>query len=130
MIPEFRGHMDPLRASYDTAVAKKRDYGAPAMAAIRKAYEDAGQHIFKDLTPPTCVRHKRGRDQWPRHALRAHAYRLPTPTHFTKSASTRANGPQSRLFDGRSGARAAEHGRRPLRSGAFGPIRSPAGARG
>ncbi|MBO0676605.1 LLM class flavin-dependent oxidoreductase [Mycolicibacterium sp. S2-37] len=51
VIPEFRGHLDPLRASYDRVIAKKRDYGAPAMAAIRKAYEDAGQTMPDDLNP-------------------------------------------------------------------------------
>ncbi|MGO9155478.1 LLM class flavin-dependent oxidoreductase [Mycobacterium sp.] len=51
VIPEFRGHLDPLRASYDMVVAKKRDYGAPAMAAIKKAYEDAGQQMPEDLNP-------------------------------------------------------------------------------
>lgn len=35
--------LEPLRASYDMVVSKKREYGAPAMAAIKKAYEDAGQ---------------------------------------------------------------------------------------
>lgn len=51
VIPEFRGHLDPLRASYDMVVKKKRDYGAPAMAAIQKAYEDAGQKMPDDLNP-------------------------------------------------------------------------------
>jgi limonene 1,2-monooxygenase len=51
VIPEFRGHLDPLRASYDMVVAKKKDYGAPAMAAIKKAYEDAGQQMPEDLNP-------------------------------------------------------------------------------
>ena len=32
-------------------VAKKRDYGAPAMAAIKKAYEDVGQQMPEDLNP-------------------------------------------------------------------------------
>lgn len=36
VIPDFRGHLEPLRASYDTVVAKKKDYGAPVMAAIKK----------------------------------------------------------------------------------------------
>ncbi len=30
---------------------KKRDYRAPAMAAIKKAYEDAGQQMPDDLNP-------------------------------------------------------------------------------
>jgi limonene 1,2-monooxygenase len=51
VIPEFRGHLDPLRASYDMVVAKKKDYGAPAMAAIKKAYEDAGQQMPEGLNP-------------------------------------------------------------------------------
>jgi limonene 1,2-monooxygenase len=51
VIPEFRGHLEPLRARYDRVVAKKRDYGAPAMAAIKKAYEDAGQQMPEDLNP-------------------------------------------------------------------------------
>jgi limonene 1,2-monooxygenase len=32
-------------------VAKKRDYGAPAMAAIEKASEDAGLQMREDLNP-------------------------------------------------------------------------------
>ncbi len=59
VIPEFRGHLDPLRASYDTVVAKKRDYGAPAMAAIKRAYEDAGQQMPEDLNPTNL------RQAWP-----------------------------------------------------------------
>lgn len=63
VIPEFRGHLDPLRASYDTVVAKKRDYGAPAMAAIQKAYEDAGQRMPADLNPTnlrwSCIPYRR-----------------------------------------------------------------------
>ena len=51
VIPEFRGHLEPLRASYDMVVSKKKDYGAPAMAAIKKAYEDAGQQMPEDLNP-------------------------------------------------------------------------------
>ena len=51
VIPEFRGHLNLLRASYDMVVSKKRDYGAPAMAAIQKAYEDAGQKMPDDLNP-------------------------------------------------------------------------------
>jgi limonene 1,2-monooxygenase len=51
VIPEFRGHLEPLRASYDMVVSKKGDYGAPAMAAIKKAYEDAGQQMPEDLNP-------------------------------------------------------------------------------
>ena len=51
VIPEFRGHLEPLRASYDMVVSKNRDYGAPAMAAIKKAYEDAGQRMPEDLDP-------------------------------------------------------------------------------
>jgi limonene 1,2-monooxygenase len=49
VIPEFRGHLDPLRASYAMVLAKRGDYGAPAMAAIKKAYEDAGQQMPDDL---------------------------------------------------------------------------------
>lgn len=49
VIPEFSGHMEPLRASYDTVVSKKRDYGQSALAAIKKAYVDAGQEMPDDL---------------------------------------------------------------------------------
>ncbi len=49
--PYHPGHLDPLRTSYDTVVAKKGDYGGPAMAAIKKAYEDAGQEMPEDLNP-------------------------------------------------------------------------------
>jgi len=51
VMPELRGHLAPLRASYDMVAANKRDYGAPAMAAIRKAYEDAGEPLPAGLAP-------------------------------------------------------------------------------
>ena len=51
VIPEFRGHLAPLRASYETVIRNKRDYGVPAMAAIKRAYEDAGQEMPDDLNP-------------------------------------------------------------------------------
>jgi limonene 1,2-monooxygenase len=50
VIPHFKGMLDPLRASYDTVVANKRSYGGPAMAAIAKAFEDAGKPFPDDLT--------------------------------------------------------------------------------
>ena len=42
--------LDPLQASYDMVVGNKRSYGGPAMAAITKAFEDAGQAMPDDLT--------------------------------------------------------------------------------
>jgi len=50
VIPHFTGMLDPLRASYDTVVANKRTYGGPAMAAITKAFADAGKPLPDDLT--------------------------------------------------------------------------------
>ena len=50
VIPEMKGHIAPLRRSYDTVVANKRSYGAPALESIRKAYEDAGVDMPDDLT--------------------------------------------------------------------------------
>lgn len=50
VIPEFKGHMEPLRRSYDTVVANKRSYGGPALESIKKAYEDAGVPMPADLT--------------------------------------------------------------------------------
>ena len=51
VIPHFRGHLDPLVGSYEAVIANKRDYAAPAMAAIAKAYADAGRELPADLTP-------------------------------------------------------------------------------
>jgi len=51
VIPEFKGHLAPLRRSYDTVVANKRIYGEPALESIRKAYEDAGVSMPADLNP-------------------------------------------------------------------------------
>ena len=50
VIPEFKGHMEPLRRSYDTVVVNKRSYGGPALESIKKAYEDAGVPMPADLT--------------------------------------------------------------------------------
>ena len=43
VMPEVRGQIAPLRASYDMVAANKRSYGGPAMAAVAKAYADAGE---------------------------------------------------------------------------------------
>ena len=50
VVPQFKGMLDPMRASYDTVVANKRSYGGPAMAAIAKAFSDAGKPMPDDLT--------------------------------------------------------------------------------
>lgn len=50
VIPHFQSTTDPLRASYEACIAKKRSYAAPAMAAIAKAYEDAGKELPPELT--------------------------------------------------------------------------------
>jgi limonene 1,2-monooxygenase len=51
VLPHFKGMIDPLRASYDTVVRNKRSYGEPVMAAIAKAYADAGRPMPDDLNP-------------------------------------------------------------------------------
>ena len=51
VIPELRGHLDSLRASYDMVAGNKRAYGGPALAAIRRAYDDAGEPVPADLDP-------------------------------------------------------------------------------
>lgn len=53
VIPHFTGMLDPLRSSYDMVVRNKRSYGTPAMAAIAKAYADAGQTMPDNLNPAT-----------------------------------------------------------------------------
>jgi limonene 1,2-monooxygenase len=53
VIPHFTGMLDPLRSSYDMVVRNKRSYGPPAMAAIAKAYADAGETMPDDLNPAT-----------------------------------------------------------------------------
>jgi limonene 1,2-monooxygenase len=49
VVPHFTGVLDPVRASYEMCVSKKREYGPPALAAIAKAYTDAGQEMPADL---------------------------------------------------------------------------------
>jgi limonene 1,2-monooxygenase len=51
VMPELRGHLAPLRASYDMVASNKRSYGGPAVAAIRQAYADAGEVVPDDLSP-------------------------------------------------------------------------------
>ena len=51
VIPHFSGMLDPLRSSYDMVAGNKRAYGAPVMAAIAKAYDDAGKLMPSDLSP-------------------------------------------------------------------------------
>ena len=51
VMPELRGHLAPLRASYEMVAANKRSYGGPAMAAIRQAYDDAGEAMPDGLDP-------------------------------------------------------------------------------
>jgi hypothetical protein len=50
VVPHFTGVLDPARGSYEMCASKKREYGGPAMAAIAKAYEDAGKELPADLT--------------------------------------------------------------------------------
>jgi limonene 1,2-monooxygenase len=51
VMPEMRGHLASLRASYDMVAANKRSYGGPAVAAIRQAFTAAGEEIPDDLSP-------------------------------------------------------------------------------
>jgi limonene 1,2-monooxygenase len=51
VLPELKGQLAPLRSSYEMVAANKRSYGAPAMAAISRAFEDAGEPMPDDLTP-------------------------------------------------------------------------------
>jgi len=50
VMPELRRRLAPLPASYAMVAANKRSYGAPAMAAIRKAY-DAGETVPDGMDP-------------------------------------------------------------------------------
>jgi limonene 1,2-monooxygenase len=51
VMPEVRGQLAPLRASYEMVAANKRSYGAPAMAAVAKAYADAGEAMPDGMNP-------------------------------------------------------------------------------
>src|SRR4051794_27311276 len=51
VLPELKGQLAPLRSSYEMVAANKRSYGAPAMAAITRAFEDAGEPMPDDLAP-------------------------------------------------------------------------------
>ena len=49
VIPHFKGMIAPLRASYEMVAGNKASYGKVAMAAITKAYDDAGKAMPTDL---------------------------------------------------------------------------------
>jgi limonene 1,2-monooxygenase len=49
VIPHFKGMIEPLRASYEMVAGNKASYGKVAMAAITKAYDDAGKAMPTDL---------------------------------------------------------------------------------
>jgi limonene 1,2-monooxygenase len=49
VIPHFKGMIEPLRASYAMVAGNKASYGKVAMAAITKAYDDAGKPMPTDL---------------------------------------------------------------------------------
>lgn len=51
VIPRFKHMLEPLQSSYDMVVRNKASYGKPAMAAIARAYADAGQPMPEDLNP-------------------------------------------------------------------------------
>ncbi len=51
VMPELRGQLAPLRASYEMVAANKRTYGGPALAAVTKAYAEAGEPLPDDLSP-------------------------------------------------------------------------------
>ncbi len=51
VIPHFNGMINPLQRSYDRVVANKASYGGPVMAAIARAYEDAGQPLPDGMSP-------------------------------------------------------------------------------
>jgi limonene 1,2-monooxygenase len=53
VLPHFSGVLDPLRSSYDMVARNKRTYGQPVMAAIAKAYADAGKELPDELNPAT-----------------------------------------------------------------------------
>lgn len=56
VIPEFRGHMEPLRASYDMVVAKKRDYGARRWLRSKRPTRTPASRCPRTSIPPTCGR--------------------------------------------------------------------------
>jgi limonene 1,2-monooxygenase len=53
VVPHFSRMLDPLRASFEMVVRNKATYGKPVMAAISKAYADAGKELPEDLNPAT-----------------------------------------------------------------------------
>jgi limonene 1,2-monooxygenase len=53
VLPHFSGVLDPLRSSYEMVARNKRTYGQPVMAAIAKAYADAGKELPDELNPAT-----------------------------------------------------------------------------
>ena len=51
VMPEVRGQIAPLRASYEMVATNKRSYGGPALAAVAKAFADAGESMPDDMNP-------------------------------------------------------------------------------
>ena len=51
VLAHFSTMLDPLRASYSMVAGGKAAFGVQAMAAIAKAYGDAGQEMPGDLSP-------------------------------------------------------------------------------
>ena len=49
VIPHFKHMIEPLRSSYEMVAGNKATYGKVAMAAITKAYDDAGKAMPTDL---------------------------------------------------------------------------------
>ena len=51
VVPQFQGLLGSVERSYQYVVDNRRGYGGPALAAIHRAYTDAGKEIPPELTP-------------------------------------------------------------------------------
>jgi limonene 1,2-monooxygenase len=51
VVPQFQGLLGSVERSYQYVVDNRRGYGGPALAAIHRAYTDAGREIPPELTP-------------------------------------------------------------------------------
>lgn len=51
VMPHFTGQLDPIRGSYDFVSSHKRDYAGSSIAALVRAYEEAGKEVPAELRP-------------------------------------------------------------------------------
>jgi len=49
VMPQFQGSLDPILASREWTKARRKDIFVPSIAAVKKAYDDAGRAAPQDF---------------------------------------------------------------------------------